>query len=214
MNIKLQNITKTIKSTTVLKNINLSFEQGIVYGISGQNGCGKTMLMRIICGLIIPSQGTVIINGDILHKDISFPKSVGVLIENPAFISSYTGFQNLKILSQIQSKISDKQIRQSLIDVGLDPDDKRTYKKYSLGMKQRLGIACAIMEEPDIIILDEPINALDQNGIILIRDIFNKAKSRGAILIVACHDKQELEILSDVIIQMECGEICKINTIN
>lgn len=208
MFIEMKNITKIIKGVTVLENINLNFEEGKIYGLKGKNGCGKTMLMRIICGLVIPTSGNININGDILHNDISFPSSIGVLIENPAFIPNYTGFQNLKILSQIQHKISDKEIIQSLIDVGLDYKDKRTYRKYSLGMKQRLGVACAIMEKPDIIVLDEPINALDENGVILVREILKREKDRGAIIIVACHDKEELEILSDSIVNMECGRIC------
>lgn len=207
MKIKISNVTKTIKKAVILDNINMELESGKVYGLRGSNGSGKTMLMRAVCGLIIPEMGEINIDGDILGKDISFPKSVGALIENPSFISSYTGFKNLKLLASIQNKISDDAIRKALKAVGLNPDDKRTFKKYSLGMKQRLGIACAIMESPDIIILDEPVNALDDNGIELVRDILKEQKERGALIILACHDKQELQYLSDEIFEIYEGKI-------
>lgn len=207
MNIKISNVNKTIKKAVILENINLEFENGRVYGLRGSNGSGKTMLMRAICGLIIPESGEINIDGDILGKDISFPKSVGALIENPSFISSYTGFRNLKLLASIQNKISDDEIRGAIKAVGLNPEDKRTFRKYSLGMKQRLGIACAIMENPDIIILDEPVNALDEHGIELVRNILKEQKDRGALIIIACHDKTELEYLSDEIYEIYEGKI-------
>lgn len=207
MYIKIENVNKTIKKAEILKDINLSFEGGKVYGLKGKNGSGKTMLMRAICGLITPDSGTIDINGKILGKDISFPESIGVLIENPAFISNYTGFKNLKVLSSIQGKIGDEDIRKALEEIGLDPDDKRTFKKYSLGMKQKLGIAAAIMEKPDIVILDEPINALDEASVENVRSILAKQKERGAIIIIACHDKSELEELSDEIIEISDGKI-------
>ncbi len=207
MYIKIENVNKSIKKAVILKDINLSFEGGKVYGLKGKNGSGKTMLMRAICGLITPDSGTIDINGKILGKDISFPESIGVLIENPAFISNYTGFKNLKVLSSIQGKIGDEDIRKALEEIGLDPDDKRTFKKYSLGMKQKLGIAAAIMEKPDIVILDEPINALDEASVENVRSILAKQKERGAIIIIACHDKSELEELSDEIIEISDGKI-------
>lgn len=207
MKIKISNVTKTIKKVVILDNINMELESGKVYGLRGSNGSGKTMLMRAICGLIIPETGEIDIDGDILGKDISFPKSVGALIENPSFIGGYTGFKNLKLLASIQNKISDEGIRKAISAVGLHPDDKRTFKKYSLGMKQRLGIACAIMENPDIIILDEPVNALDENGIKLVRNILKEQKERGALIILACHDKEELRYLSDEIFEIYEGKI-------
>jgi ABC-2 type transport system ATP-binding protein len=207
MFIEIENLTKTIKGVVILKDISVRFEGGKIYGLRGKNGSGKTMLMRAICGLIRPTNGTININNQFLAKDISFPPSVGVLIENPAFLSKYTGYGNLKILASIQNIITDSEIRQAISDVGLDPDDKRTYRKYSLGMKQRLGIACALMEHPDIVLLDEPINALDENGVLLIRKLLLKAKDRGAIVIVACHDKEELELLADEIYALSDGKI-------
>ena len=206
MFIELTNVSKTIKGTVVLDDINLRMESGKVYGLKGKNGSGKTMLMRAICGLI-STDGTVNINGEILGKDISFPRSIGVLIENPSFISNYTGFKNLKVLASIQNRINDEDIKNALIKVQLDPADKRTYRKYSLGMKQKLGIAAAFMENPDIIILDEPINALDETGAKQVHKILEEQKSRGAIIIIACHDREELEMLSDEIIEISEGKI-------
>ncbi|MGN0327616.1 MAG: ATP-binding cassette domain-containing protein [Lachnospira sp.] len=207
MEILIQGVNKTIKKVPILTDINLKMESGKVYGLKGKNGSGKTMLMRAICGLIIPDSGKIVIDGEELGKDISFPRSVGVLIENPAFINSYTGFKNLKVLASIQNRIDDQQIRNTLNKVGLDPNDKRTYRKYSLGMKQRLGIAAAVMEKPDIVILDEPINALDESGANKVREILSEQKNRGAICIIACHDTEELNFLSDEIIEISEGKI-------
>ena len=207
MYIKITYVNKTIKKAPILRDINLEFTGGKVYGLRGKNGSGKTMLMRAICGLITPDSGIIDINGKILGKDISFPESIGVLIENPAFIGNYTGFKNLKVLASIQNRIGDEQIRKALEDIGLDPDDKRTYRKYSLGMKQKLGIAAAVMENPDIIILDEPINALDDVSVEKVHDILEEQKKRGAVIIIACHDKEELDQLSDEIIEISDGRI-------
>lgn len=207
MYIEIKNVNKTIKKALILRDINLLFEGGKVYGLKGRNGSGKTMLMRAICGLITPESGTIDINGKILGKDISFPESIGVLIENPSFISNYTGFKNLKVLASIKGIITDDRIREALEEIGLNPDDKRTFKKYSLGMKQKLGIAAAIMEEPDIVILDEPINALDEASVVNVREILARQKQRGAVIIIACHDKSELEALSDEIIEISEGRI-------
>ena len=165
------------------------------------------MLMRAISGLIRIRTGVVDINGEILGKDRTFPDSMGILIENPAFIDSYTGFKNLKVLASIRGKINDEQIKSVLEEVGLFPDDKRTYRKYSLGMKQRLGIAAAVMESPDIIILDEPINALDELGAKMVRTLLAKQKKRGAIIILACHDTEELKFLADVIYTISDGKV-------
>ncbi len=206
MIIKLTNVSKTMKGVNVLDNINLELTNGKIYGLKGKNGSGKTMLMRAICGLI-RTEGTIEIDGKILGKDMSFPESIGALIENPAFISNYTGFKNLKVLASIQNRINDEDIRKALRLVQLDPNDKRTYRKYSLGMKQKLGIAAAFMENPDIIILDEPINALDEAAAKQIHEILEEQKKRGALIIIACHDKEELEMLSDEIIEIYEGKI-------
>ena len=206
MYIELQNVTRQIKGVTVLDNINYRFESGKIYGLKGKNGSGKTMLMRALSGLI-KVQGTVAIDGKTLGKDFSFPPSIGILIENPSFVPEYTGMKNLEMLACIQNRITIDDIRYALKQIGLDPDDKRTYRKYSLGMKQRLGIAAAIMEKPDIIILDEPINAVDEAGAKLIRDILKEHKDRGAVIIIACHDAEELNFLSDEIVEIAEGRI-------
>lgn len=203
----IRNLSKVIHGATVLNNISLEMESGKVYGLRGKNGSGKTMLMRAICGLIVPSEGEIVINGEQLGKDISFPRSVGALIENPAFIPTYTGFRNLQILASIQGKINEGQIRYTLQEVGLDPEDKRKYKKYSLGMKQRLGIAAAIMERPRLVVLDEPLNALDEKGVEMMHGILRGLKEAGSLILIACHDREELDILADEIFIMEDGRV-------
>ena len=205
--VRLEDYCKSFNSAEVLKNINLTLESGKVIGLKGKNGSGKTMLMRAISGLILPTSGKVYINDKELGRQISFPPSIGILIENPSFISNYTGFKNLKILASIQNRISDDEIRDAIRKVGLAPDDKRTFKKYSLGMKQRLGIAAAIMERPDIVILDEPINALDEAGAGLIKGLLDELKANGSLIIIACHDTEELNYLSDEIYEIYDGEI-------
>ena len=213
MRIIVQNYTKKIKNNVVLDNVSVEMQSGFVYGLKGVNGSGKTMLMRAICGLIYPTSGKVIIDDKVVGKDISFPESVGILIENPAFLKNYTGFGNLKLLAEIQNIIDDSTIRQVLDKVGLDPDDKRVYRKYSLGMKQKLGIAAAVMESPEIIILDEPLNALDVEGVNRVKEIIAEQKEKGALIIVACHNSNELMEISDYIISIENGSIVSVDNI-
>ncbi len=205
--IVVKNVSKKIKDAVILNDISVSFSSGRIYGLKGKNGSGKTMLMRTVAGLLIPDSGSVVINGRTLHKDMSFPDSIGILIENPAFLPQYTGFKNLKLLASLSSGISDEDIRTALERVGLDPDDKRTYRKYSLGMKQKLGIANAIMGEPDIIILDEPINALDEETVQKIKDVLLGIRDNDKLIIIACHDREELEYLSDVIYEIKDGSV-------
>ncbi len=209
MELQIKNYTKKIGKSTVLSDINIELESGKIYGLKGKNGSGKTMLMRAICGLIYATAGEIVIDNKVLGKDMSFPDSIGILIENPAFLNDYSGFDNLKMLASIKGLITDDEINDVILKVGLDPDDKKKYKKYSLGMKQKLGIAAAIMEKPDIIILDEPINAIDEEGVSNIRDILNELKEEDRIIIIACHDKEELFYLSDEIIEIESGVIRK-----
>ena len=191
--IKIENYSKKIKDTVVLENINMVLNDGMIYGIQGENGSGKTMLMRGICGLIKGSEGCITIDGKVIGKDISFPEDIGVLIENPSFIPKYTGYKNLKLVADIQGKVDKEEIKKTLQKVGLKPDDKRTYKKYSLGMKQRLGIALALVGEPDLLILDEPINGLDPQGIVEVRETIQKlAKERGMTICISSHILEEL----------------------
>ncbi|GGE53098.1 multidrug ABC transporter ATP-binding protein [Pullulanibacillus camelliae] len=205
--LKVEHLSKTIKNQPILKDIHLSLHKGSIYGFRGKNGSGKTMLFRALCGLIMPTEGTVEVGGVVLGKELSFPPSVGVLIEYPGFLNSYTGFKNLQMLARLNQMIDDERIRESIRLVGLDPNDKRKYRKYSLGMKQRLGIAQAIMEEPDLIILDEPTNALDSDGIEEFKTLLLDLKARDKCILIASHDKEELEFLSDEIFLMENGKI-------
>lgn len=207
MNIKISHVSKIIKNNPVIKDISMELQSGAVYGFKGINGSGKTMLMRLISGLIRPSQGEISMNGKILGKDISFPNSIGVFLENPAFLDAYSGFNNLKLLASIKSVASDDDIRNTLLRVGLDPDSNKKYKKYSLGMKQRLGIAAAIMEKPEIVILDEPTNSLDEDGVDLVKHIVRNEKERGALVIVSCHDEEILKGMSDEAFLLEQGRL-------
>ncbi len=205
--IKIEDLSKQIKGALILDKVSITLTSGKIYGLRGKNGSGKTMLMRAMAGLLIPDAGSVIINGKTLHKDISFPESIGILIENPSFLPQYTGFKNLKLLAGLTGGISDEEIRTALDRVGLDPEDKRTYRKYSLGMKQKLGIANAIMGEPDIIILDEPINALDEESVKKIKKVLLEIRDKDKLIIIACHDREELEYLSDIIYEIKDGSI-------
>ncbi len=206
-NIKIDNLVKVIKGNTVIDGISLQMQSPKIVGFKGINGSGKTMLMRLICGLIKPTEGTISINDKVLHSDLSFPESIGILIENPAFLDGYSGFNNLKMLASIKNKVTDEQIRDMISAVGLNPDDKKHYKKYSLGMKQRLGIACALMESPDIIILDEPTNALDSNGIQMVKNLIKQKRDEGALVIISCHDLDILKELSEEIYVLEVGKV-------
>ena len=207
MNIKISHVSKTIKNNPVIKDISMELQSGAVYGFKGINGSGKTMLMRLISGLIRPTQGEISMNGKILGKDISFPNSIGVFLENPAFLEAYSGFNNLKLLASIKSVASDDDIRNTLLRVGLDPDSNKKYKKYSLGMKQRLGIAAAIMEKPEIVILDEPTNSLDEDGVDLVKHIVRNEKERGVLVVVSCHDEEILKGMSDEVFLLEQGRL-------
>ena len=205
MNIEVIHATKYIKKSLILKDVNIRLESGTVYGLQGPNGGGKTMLMRLLCGLIRATEGQVLIDGKELGKDMDFSNSLGLLIENPAFLPGYTGLQNLLLLAQLRDRIGEKEARQALLDVGLNPDDKRKYRKYSLGMKQRLGIAAAIMEQPELILLDEPTNALDDKGVAQICNLIRRERDRGALVVLACHDAEILENLSDEIFYIHDG---------
>lgn len=207
MDVFVNNATKKISGTIVLDNVNLELHGGNVYGLQGPNGSGKTMLMRLIAGLIRPTAGAVYIGQQKVGRDIDFPSSMGLLIENPGFLPGYTGLRNLTLLADIKGNICDAQIRKAMSDVGLDPDDKRIYKKYSLGMKQRLGIAAAIMECPDLVILDEPTNALDDHGISQICKLIERERDRGALVILSCHNSGILERISDEIYTVNNGKV-------
>jgi ABC-2 type transport system ATP-binding protein len=205
MIIEIENVSKRIQGVTVLNSVNLHMESGNIYGLLGRNGSGKTMLMRAICGLIRPSEGKIMIDGAEQWKDFSYPDDLGMLIETPTFLPDFTGYENLELLSSIRKRVNRSDIRETLKRVGLNPDDQRNTRKYSLGMRQRLGIACAIMENPRLLVLDEPFNGLDVDGFSLMQKIILEEKRKGTLILLACHNREELENLSDVIYKVEQG---------
>ena len=207
MDLKIINGTKIINKKVILDNIDLELKGGRIYGIRGKNGSGKTMLFRMISGLIFPTEGKVIIDGKELGKDISFPDSIGALIENPGYIPDYSGFKNLKLIAGIKNIVGDEKIKDMMRSLGLDPESKKKVKKYSLGMKQKLGLAMALMEDPDLILLDEPMNGLDEGTVKVVYDILEKHKERGALIMIASHDKEDLNVLSDEIYLMKEGRL-------
>lgn len=207
MYLELKQVSKKIKNNMILDHISLELEKGNIYGLQGKNGSGKTMLIKAMCGLLIPTEGSVTVNGAVLGKDRDFPESVGALIENPGFVNGYSAFQNLKVLAEIQHKIEDEKIYETIKEVGLEDAGEKKFRQFSLGMKQKLGIAAAIMEEPDLILLDEPANALDEKSVLALRDILKKRKERGALIVIASHDAEELSLLADEIFRVENGKI-------
>lgn len=209
--IQLQNVTKRIKENTVLDNVSYTFKSGFVYGLYGQNGSGKTMLLRAISGLINLDSGSIFIDGEKLHDKIEFPPETGIVIENMELLPECSAKGNLQMLAKIKNIADEKDIIFSLERVGLDPDSDKKVKKFSLGMKQRLNIAQAIFENQKIILLDEPTNALDEDAVQLIYKIIREEKSRGATIIVATHHKEDLKEVCDVILKIAEGKIVEEN---
>lgn len=209
--IQLQNVTKRIKENTVLDNVSYTFKSGFVYGLYGQNGSGKTMLLRAISGLINLDSGSIFIDGEKLHDKIEFPPETGIVIENMELLPECSAKRNLQMLAKIKNIADEKDIIFSLERVGLDPDSEKKVKKFSLGMKQRLNIAQAIFENQKIIFLDEPTNALDEEAVQLIYKIIREEKSRGATIIVATHHKEDLKEVCDVILKIAEGKIVEEN---
>ncbi|WP_368986018.1 ABC transporter ATP-binding protein [Caldifermentibacillus hisashii] len=205
--IKVENITKKFGETTVLDGISLTFEKNKIHGLIGRNGSGKTMLLKCICGFVIPTAGTIYVNGMEIGKDLDVPESVGIIIEAPGFLPNYDGYTNLKFLAAINNIISKEQIYSVIEKVGLDPKSKRPVGKYSLGMRQRLGIAQALMEDPDILILDEPMNGLDNQGVADIRKLLLELRNQGKTIILASHGKEDIEILCDTVHELDRGKV-------
>lgn len=203
--IRVKNLTKSFKDVVALNKVNLSFEEGKIYGIMGRNGSGKTVLMKCITGLMNPSSGQIYIDGHKLCQE-DFQK-MGIIIETPGFVENQNAYNNLKYLAKINNKIGKEEIINTIEFVGLDPFNKKHVKKYSLGMRQRLGIAQAIMEDPEILILDEPMNGLDNQGVQDMRELFLKLKEKGKTIILASHNKTDIEVLCDTVIEMDHGQI-------
>lgn len=204
--VKVENVTKYFKQEKVLDDVNMNLETGHIYGIVGKNGAGKTVLFKIIAGFIKPSSGKVTVAGKIIGVDRDFPDSLGLIIETPGFLSQYNAYQNLLYLANINNKISKEDIKESIRMVGLDPGSNKKVGKFSLGMRQRLGIAQAIMENPNLIILDEPMNGLDKKGIEDVKELLLKLKGDGKTILMASHYAEDMEICDEVF-QMEDGKL-------
>ncbi|MBQ1901092.1 MAG: ATP-binding cassette domain-containing protein [Lachnospiraceae bacterium] len=209
MKIEVQKIKKIINKNVILDDISVEFVSGKIYGIKGKNGSGKTMFLRALCGLTRINAGKIIIDGKYLGQDMDFPERVGFLIEYPGFPGGLNAFDNLKVLASIKKCVSDEDIRDTISRVGLENDAKKKYRQYSLGMKQKLGIAAAIMEKPELILLDEPMNGLDDDAVMKFKTILQEEKERGALIIIVSHDLEELELVSDELYQMKEGRLEK-----
>lgn len=207
--LSVHNITKIYEQQTVLKNVSLSCEKGKVYGLIGRNGSGKTVLLKCICGLVQVTSGEVVVWGKRIGTDVDFPDNMGFIIEDPGFLSHESALANLKHLASIQRKVGVKEIRESIELVGLDPDLKKPVGKYSLGMRQRLGIAQAIMEKPQLLILDEPMNGLDNHGVEHMRSVLLALKERGTTILLASHFKEDIAYLCDEVYLMDAGVISR-----
>lgn len=207
--VKIENLYKIVNDFKILDNINVSFSKGKIHGIIGHNGSGKTMLFKAICGLINPTSGKIFIFDKQLKKG-EFPKETGVIIENPGFLPQYSGFMNLKILASINNIVTDDDIKHYLKLVGLNEEDKRPVKKYSLGMKQRLGIAQALMEKPKLLILDEPMNALDEEAVCLVRKLLINLRNEGVTILLCSHNSEDIESLCDFKYKMNKGILAPI----
>lgn len=201
--IRVEHIYKSFGKEPVLTDVSLRIEPGHIFGVVGNNGSGKTVLMKCICGFLRPDKGTILVNGQQVGKDCDFPDRLGVIIETPGFIPDMSGFQNLKLLAALKGRIGRKEIKETIIRVGLDPAMRKPVARYSLGMRQRLGIAQAIMEDPEVLILDEPFNGLDRTGVAQMRELLKDLKARGKSILLASHNAQDIEELCDHVHEME-----------
>ena len=212
--IQIENVTKKFGEAVVLDEINMELQPGNIYGLVGRNGSGKTMLMKCICGFVLPTSGTIHVNGKIVGKEIDIPDDIGIIIENPGFLPNYSGFKNLQLLAMIRNKIGKAQIKEAIRRVGLDPESKKHVGKYSLGMRQRLGLAQALMEDPSILLLDEPMNGLDNEGVEEIRKLILDLKQNGKLIIIASHTREDINLLCDKVFYMDHGKIIRIEKKN
>ncbi|GHV09156.1 multidrug ABC transporter ATP-binding protein [Clostridia bacterium] len=203
--IEIANLSLTIKNQKILEDVNIFFEKGKIHGIIGRNGSGKTMLMKCICGFVKPDCGEILVDGKKVGIDVDFPESVSFIIETPAFIPYYSGFKNLNLLYQLRHKSDKKYIKDVIRKVGLNPELKKSVKKYSLGMRQRLGLAQAIMDNSPILILDEPMNGLDKQGVSDMREYFKGLRTAGKTLLIASHSAEDITELCDTVCEMDNG---------
>lgn len=201
----LENVVKKFKDYTALRGISISFEKGKIHGIVGRNGSGKTVMMKCICGLMHPDSGKITVNGKVIGKEVDIANDIGAIIEAPGFLPNYSGYRNLKFLADIKRVIGKQEIISAMKTVGLDPDNRKHVGKYSLGMRQRLGLAQAIMENPRILILDEPMNGLDRNGVEEMREMLISFREQGKTVLLASHNREDIDILCDTVHEMEDG---------
>lgn len=199
----IEHVEKSFGREKVLSDVNLTILPGQICGIIGKNGSGKTVLMKCICGFLKPDKGSIKVNGKVVGRECDFPERIGVIIETPGFLPALSGYRNLKILADLKGEIGKKEILKTLKRVGLEGAMKKAVGKYSLGMRQRLGIAQAIMEEPDVLILDEPFNGLDKDGAASMRELVKELKAQGKAILLASHNAQDIEELCDVVHEME-----------
>ena len=209
--IKIENYTQKIKKDIILNDINLHLKENKIYGFVGRNGSGKSILFKGICGLLNISNGKIIIKGKEIGKDIDFYDNLGAVLDGAGFLPNLSSFDNLKLLASIRNQISDSDIKSALNKVGLDPNDKKKYKKYSLGMKQKLALAQAIMENPELLILDEPFNGLDSYSVKDIREMLIDYKKEGKTILISSHIKEDIDILCDEVYELDRGNINKLN---
>lgn len=207
MELVAENINKKIRKNVILSDISMTLQSGRVYGFTGRNGSGKTMLFRALSGLIKIDSGEIRLDGKVLSKDFAVLPSLGIVLENAGLYPEFTGYENLLALAKLNNKVGPEEIKKAITRVGLDPADKRTFRKYSLGMKQRIVIAQAIMEHPDVIMLDEPTNGLDEHGVEEIRKLIQEEKERGALILLASHNKEDIRLLADEVFHLESGRL-------
>ena len=205
--IKIENASKKIKHTVIYENIDMVCESGSIVGLIGKNGAGKTMLLKSICGLTNYTGGEITVLGKKIGKDVEIPDSIGVIIEVPGFLPNLSGYKNLKYLADIKGKIGKDRIFEVIRQVGLDPESKKHVGKYSLGMKQRLGIAQALMEDPEILLLDEPMNGLDNKGVADVKEILKDLRKKNKTIILASHHMEDIDELCDKVVVMDSGKI-------
>ena len=203
--ISVENLSKDFGQERVLHNVTRNFDRGKIHGIVGTTGSGKTVLMKCICGFLIPTEGTVLVNGQRVGVDVDFPQDLGLIIETPGFLPQYSGLKNLEILASLNRKIGLGEIAASIRRVGLDPNLKKPVGKYSLGMRQRLGIAQAIMEDPTLLILDEPLNGLDKHGVREMRELIRGLQAAGKTILLASHNQGDIDALCDTVCEMDAG---------
>ncbi|MCD7866351.1 MAG: ABC transporter ATP-binding protein [Clostridiales bacterium] len=204
----LDNVSLRIKKVQILEDISLELEDGQIHGLVGRNGCGKTMLMKCICGFVRPTGGRIQVNGKYVGEETDFPEHLGVMIETPGFISYLSGYENLRILAGCRKMIGKEEIRDAMKQVELDPDSRLHVKKYSMGMRQRLGIAQAIMEHPRLLVLDEPFNGLDEDAVRMVRNLLDEKREQGVTIVLSSHNAEDIRLLCDSVHRLSKGRLC------